>query len=183
MSLRVVLRLVLFAIFACTGVGGAASAAEDRNSPDDRLREAQRACASTGDNPILESVKHLVRCESVSNGPIVNGRRTLEVLFADATGPNFRVQSVALVTLGDGQFREIWSHKTLDLTSKPLAPMDDAIVYHWRYLAEGREIAVTGSETVGSIDSMWKGTAHGRVSGLAPERYCYLSGQGQFERC
>jgi len=126
-----------------------------------------------------------IGCESARHGPVIDGAPTWEVRYVDAKGTNFHVQNVALLTMKRGAPQLLWAHRTLDVSAFPkhLEPVQQSIVYRWRYSTNGQMIFVDGAKTLGTVDSLWTGAARGRHVRLEPERYCYTQAWGQFLPC
>jgi len=124
-------------------------------------------------------------CESASVGPIIDGAPTGEVRYVDAKGTNFHVQNVALLTMKRGTPQLLWAHRSLEVSAFPrhLEPIQESVVYHWQYSANGQIISVDGAKTLGAVDNLWTGAARGRRIRLEPEKYCYRQTWSRFLPC
>ena len=121
-------------------------------------------------------------CDSATPGPNVDGIPTWEVRYADTRGPNFREQNVVLLAMKDGGPRLLWAHKSIDASALPkhLQPLQESIVFHWNYSRDGKSIFATGVKTIGVVDDLRAGAAHGKRIELESERYFYDRQWGQF---
>ncbi|WP_394762693.1 hypothetical protein [Phenylobacterium sp.] len=116
-------------------------------------------------------------------GPAIQGNATLEVRYIPATGTNIREQSVSLLQFQKEAISVLWDHKSMELASAPLVPMDTADLYRWRFLDGGLRVAVTGTRTTGTIKDMRRGIIIGRNKALPAESFCFDAKRGVFTGC
>lgn len=124
--------------------------------------------------------------DQAMQGPIVNGRATLEVLYVPATGSGINLQSVALLQFDGKAVSVLWDHLSRNINSFPNAldggAADDerwrttTDVFRWEYTKNGTEIRVTGSQK----NELGKAT---RTHKLRPERYCLQPSTHKFATC
>jgi hypothetical protein len=123
--------------------------------------------------------------DQATQGPVVNGKETLEVLYVPATGTGINLQSVALLQFDGNAISVLWDHPSRNINSFPNAMSGGAAdderwrttteVYRWEYVS-GTEIRVTGSEKT-EIDKAVS------TRKLRPERYCWRPSTHKFAAC
>jgi hypothetical protein len=122
--------------------------------------------------------------QGVREGPLLNGRRTIEVLYAPGSGTNIAEQHVALIEFHGRKIAQLWDHASIETGTAPLVPKDESYTYRWRYLDGGARIAVTGLDTVGRVKPRsWPWTVIGRRRALKEQSYCFSAKANRYAPC
>jgi hypothetical protein len=131
--------------------------------------------------------------DRVTDGPVIDGHRTLEVLYIPASGSGIQEQSVALIQFSGNAISVLWDHASADISSAPYSLWGgrsgdsrwrtETTIYKWHYIESGLEIRVTGTRANTIVASTYRGHLSGVVHPLPPERYCFQSGVHKFLRC
>lgn len=141
--------------------------------PAIRTEWSSDACAKEG----LGSI------DDVRPGPVIDGKRTIEVRYTTGVGTGISEHSVSLLQKSGRSYRTLWTHGFLDISNN-LGVRNFRIRYRWNYDPKRSRMIVTGTKSRGGAYDLATGAGAGKsIQRLGSEVFCYSSRLGKFVRC